>query len=161
MMIAAENLTARRVAPPLWGSFNGFAYVPRLPPNAYALFFHMLTQQEEGGLVIATHEELGAGLALDRVGISRAMPHLVAARLVRVVRRGRFQLHPMVAAFSSPKDQRQAVSDLPRSERLDIGHFEDEYERRLDLHQQEKARKAEMRRRVTAIPRRPQLKSVP
>src|SRR5690606_3039337 len=81
----------------LWGSFNGLAYVPRLPPTAYTLLLHAMTEQEPGGLVVATHDELAAGLAMERGMISRAMPHLVAARLVTVVRRGRFQIHPMIA----------------------------------------------------------------
>ncbi len=146
----------------LWGSFNGLAYVPRLPPTAYTLLLHLLTQQESGGLVVATHDELAEGLALERGMISRAMPYLVAARLVTVVRRGRFQLHPMLAAFDHPKDQQRAIEGLPRDMRLDEGDFEDEYERRLELHQQEKARKAEMRSKVTSIgSRRPRLKPVP
>lgn len=143
MTSAAEEWTARRQV--LWGSFNGLAYVPRLPPTSYALLLFLLTQQEPGGLVVATHEELGTGLAMERGMISRAMQHLVAARLVTVVRRGRFQLHPMVAAFDTPKDQQRAIKALPRDQRLDAGDFEDEYERRLVLHQEEKARKAEQR----------------
>jgi hypothetical protein len=35
----------------------------------------------------------------------------------------------------------------------DVGDFEDEYERRLELHQQAKARRAEQRSRVAAIDR--------
>lgn len=98
---------------------------------------------------------------MDRGMISRAMPYLVAARLVTVVRRGRFQIHPMLAAFETPRDQQRAVKVLPKDMRLDEGDFEDEYERRLELHQQEKARKAEMRSKVTSIAgRRPRLKPV-
>jgi hypothetical protein len=88
------------------------------------------------------------------------MQHLVAARLVTVVRRGRFQLHPMLAAFDSPKDQQRAIAALPRSQRLDVGNFEDEYERRLELHQQAKARKAEQRSSRVAALGRPRLKPV-
>lgn len=155
---------AEEWAPPrsvLWGSFNGLAYVPRLPPTAYTLLLHLLTEQEPGGLVVATHDELATGLAMDRGMISRAMPYLVAARLITVVRRGRFQVHPMLAAFDTPRDQQRAVKALPKDMRLDEGDFEDEYERRLELHQQEKARKAEMRSKVTSIAgRRPRLKPV-
>ncbi|MEU1854337.1 hypothetical protein ABZ499_35125, partial [Streptomyces sp. NPDC019990] len=81
----------------LWRSFNGLAYVPRLPPTTCTLLLHMMTEQEPGGLVVATHDdELASGLATERGMISRAMPHLVAARLVTVVRRGRFQLPPVI-----------------------------------------------------------------
>jgi hypothetical protein len=157
MTSAAEEWTARRQV--LWGSFNGLAYVPRLPPTGYALLLHLMTQQETGGLVVATHEELAVGLAMERGMISRAMQHLVAARLVTVVRRGRFQLHPTLAAFDTPRDQQRAIAALPHGQRLDVGDFEDEYERRLELHQQAKARKAEQRSKVAAI-RRPRLKPV-
>ncbi|MER5353469.1 hypothetical protein ABT093_24425 [Kitasatospora sp. NPDC002551] len=146
---------------PLWGSFNGLAYVPRLPPTAYTLLLHLLTEQEPGGLVAATHDELGNGLAMGRDQISRAMPYLVAARLVTVVRRGRFQLHPAIAAFNTPKEQQQAMRALPPEMRLDEGDFEEEYERRLAQHQEEKARKAEQRsNRVSDISQRPRLKAV-
>ncbi|MFJ9777172.1 hypothetical protein ACIRVF_39060 [Kitasatospora sp. NPDC101157] len=156
MTVTADEWIARR---PLWGSFNGLSYVPRLPPTAYTLLLHLLTVQQPGGLVVATHEELGDGLAMDRVLISRAMQHLVAARLVTVLRRGRFQLHPAISAFNTPKEQQQAMRALPREMRLDEGDFEDEYERRLAQHQEEKARKAKQRK-VTDI-KRPRLKSVP
>ncbi len=156
MTVTTDEWVARR---PLWGSFNGLAYVPRLPPTAYTLLLHLLTVQQPGGLVVATHEELGDGLAMDRVLISRAMQHLVAARLGTVVRRGRFQLHPAIAAFNTPKEQQQAMRALPQEMRLDEGDFEDEYERRLLLHQEEKARKAGQRK-VTDISR-PRLKAVP
>ncbi|MGW4815178.1 hypothetical protein ACWEPB_26535 [Kitasatospora cineracea] len=155
MTVTAGEWVARR---PLWGSFNGLAYVPRLPPTGYTLLLHLLTEQEPGGLVVATHEELGEGLAMDRVLISRAMQHLVAARLVTVLRRGRYQLHPSIAAFSTPKEQQQAIRALPIEMRLDEGDFEEEYERRLLQHQEEKARKAEQRK-VTSISR-PRLQSV-
>ena len=159
MTFPAQEWTSRR--PVLWGSFNGLAYVPRLPPTAYTLLLHMLTQQEVGGLVVATHEELAEGLALERGMISRAMPYLVAARLVTVVRRGRFQLHPMLAAFDHPRDQQQALKALPADMRLDEGDFEEEYERRLEAHKQAKARKAETRGKVTTIDvRRPHLTPV-
>ncbi|MEU8140205.1 hypothetical protein [Streptodolium elevatio] len=157
MTSPAQEWATRR--PVLWGSFNGLAYVPRLPPTAYALLLHMLTQQEVGGLVAATHDELAQGLALERGMVSRAMPHLVAARLVTVVRRGRFQLHPMLAAYDHPRDQQQALKALPAELRLDHGDFEDEYERRLDAHRQAKARKAETRGKVSELGR-PVLKSV-
>ncbi|MER6692900.1 hypothetical protein [Streptomyces minutiscleroticus] len=134
--------------------------MPRLPPTAYALLLHMMTAQEPGGLVVATHDELATSLAMERGMISRAMPHLVAARLVSVVRRGRFQLHPMIAAFNDPREQRAAVAALPRDMRLDEGDFEDEYEHRLELHQAEKARKAQARSKGTVTPLAPKLKRV-
>ncbi|MGW6562747.1 hypothetical protein [Streptomyces hydrogenans] len=159
MTSAAEEWTPRRV---LWGSFNGLAYVPRFPPTAYTLLLHMMSEQDPGGLVVATHDELAAGLALDRGMISRAMPHLVAARLVTVVRRGRFQLHPAISAFADLRDQQRAMKALPRSMRLDVGDFEDEYERRFQLHLDEKARKAEARAKGNVTPLKPaRLKSVP
>ncbi|WP_327241202.1 hypothetical protein [Streptomyces sp. NBC_01320] len=105
--------------------------MPRLPPTAYTLLLHMMTEQETGGLVVATHDELATGLAMERGMISRAMPHLVAARLITVVRRGRFQLHPMIAAFNDPREQQRAIKALPKDMRLDAGDFEDEYERRF------------------------------
>lgn len=122
-------------------SVQGFGYVPRLPPTAYAILLHMLTRQQPGGLVRATHEELAVGLALDRGVISRAMPYLVAARLVYVVGRGRLQIHPMLAAYPTPQDRQAALAALPAEDRLEVGHFEDEYERRLALYHEEKARK--------------------
>ncbi len=94
--------------------------------------------------------------------ISRAMQHLVAARLVTVVRRGRFQLHPMIAAFNDPREQQRAVKALPRDMRLDAGDFEDEYERRFQLHLDEKARKAQAKAKgnVTPITKSTRLKRV-
>ncbi|MFJ2900350.1 hypothetical protein ACIO87_36465 [Streptomyces sp. NPDC087218] len=86
----------------LWGSFNCLAYVPRLPPTAHTLLPHMMTEQEPGALVVTTQDELATGFAMERGVISRAMPHLVAARLVTVVRRGRVQLHPVIAVFNDP-----------------------------------------------------------
>ncbi|MFG2754692.1 hypothetical protein [Streptomyces xanthophaeus] len=131
-------------------SVQGLSYVPRLPPTAYAMLLYMLTQQQPGGLVRATHGELATGLALDRGVISRAMPYLVAARLVKAAGRGRLQLHPMLAAYPTLQDRHTALAALPRDERLDVGHFEDEYERRLALYQEEKARrKAEQPQRRT------------
>jgi hypothetical protein len=53
---------------------------------------------------------LAAGLAMERDMISYAMQHLVAVRLVTVVRRGRFQLHPMLAAYDTPRDQQRAIA---------------------------------------------------
>ncbi|WP_329028444.1 hypothetical protein [Streptomyces sp. NBC_00690] len=147
---AAEEWAPRRNV--LWGSFNGLAYVPRLPPTAYTLLLHMMSGQEPGGLVVATHDELATGLAMERGMISRAMPHLVAARLVIVVRRGRFQLHPMIAAFNDPREQQRAVKALPRDMRLDVGDFEDEYERRFQHHLDEKARKAEAKAKGNIMP---------
>lgn len=94
--------------------------MPRLPPTAYTLLLHMMTEQETGGLVVATHDELATGLAMERGMISRAMPHLVAARLITVVRRGRFQLHPMIAAFNDPREQQRAIKALPKDMRLDM-----------------------------------------
>ncbi|WP_331720400.1 hypothetical protein [Streptomyces sp. NBC_00209] len=160
MMPAAEEWVPRRNV--LWGSFNGLAYVPRLPPTAYALLLHMMTEQEPGGLVAATHEELAAGLAMERGMISRAMPHLVAARLVTVIRRGRFRLHPMIAAFHDPREQQRAIKATPDDMRLDLGDFEDAYERRFQLHLDEKARKAEARAKgnVTPMTRQSRLKAV-
>ncbi|GAB3949440.1 hypothetical protein [Streptomyces sparsus] len=146
----------------LWGGFNGLAYVPRLPPTAYTLLLYMMSEQELGGLVVATHDELATGLALERGTISLAMPHLVAARLVTVVRRSRFQLHPAIAAFNDPREQHRALKALPRDLRLDVGDFEDEYERRFQLHLDEKARKAEAKAKgnVTSITKPPRLKRV-
>ncbi|MGW1296349.1 hypothetical protein [Streptomyces sp. NPDC002533] len=155
---AAEGWVPRRNL--LRGSFNGLAYVPRFPPTAYTLLLHMMTEQEPGGLVVATHDELAGGLAIERGMISRAMPHLVAARLVTVVRRGRFQLHPVIAAFNDPREQQRAVEALPRDMCLDIGHFEDEYERRFQLYLDKKARKAEAKGNVTPINKTPRLKRV-
>ncbi|MET8481812.1 hypothetical protein ABZV68_32250 [Streptomyces clavifer] len=160
MTSAAEEWVPRRSV--LWGSFNGLAYVPRLPPTAYTLLLHMMAEQEVGGLVVATHDELATGLAMERGMISRAMQHLVAARLVTVVRRGRFQLHPMIAAFKDGREQQRAIKALPRGMRLDVGDFEEEYERRFQLHLDEKARKAELKAKgnVTPIARPARLKSV-
>lgn len=121
--------------------YAGLAYVPRLPPTGYAMFLYMLSQQQPGGLVRATHEELATGLALDRGVISRAMPYLVAARLVYVIGRGRLQIHPMLARYLNQQDRRAALAALAPEDRLDVGHFEEEYERRLALYQEEKARK--------------------
>ncbi|WP_103529023.1 hypothetical protein [Streptomyces sp. SM12] len=146
----AEEWVPRRAV--LWGSFNGLAYVPRLPPTAYALLLHMMTEQERGGLVVATHDELAGGLAMERGMISRAMPHLVAARLVTVVRRGRFQLHPMIAVYGDPREQQRAVRALPRDMRLDVGDFEEQYELRLQAHLEEKKRKAEARGKSNVTP---------
>ncbi|MFF1651088.1 hypothetical protein [Streptomyces sp. NPDC058240] len=126
---------------------------PLRPGNVSArMLLHMMTEQELGGLVVATHDELSAGLAMERGMISRAMPHLVAARLVTVVRRGRFQLHRMIAAFNDPRKQQRAVKALPRDMRLDVGDFEDEYERRFQFHLDEKARKAEARAKGNVAP---------
>jgi hypothetical protein len=147
MTAPAEEWTSQR---PLWGSLNGLGY---------ALLLFMMSVQKPGGLVTATHDQLGHGLALERGMVSRAMTHLVAARLVTVLRRGQFQMHPAISAFDSQKEQLQAMRALPREMRLDEGDFEDEYERRLELHQKEKARKAEQRK-VTDITR-PRLTSVP
>jgi len=141
--------------PLLWGTFNGLAYVPRLPPTGYTLFLHLLTKQEPGGLVKATHGKLAEELAIDRGLISRAMHHLVAARLVTSTSRGQCQLHPQIAAFDNARDQARAIKALAPGERLDEGNFEDEYERRLEAHEQERLRKAEQRQRVT--PLRPRL----
>ncbi|MFF3015534.1 hypothetical protein [Streptomyces sp. NPDC057939] len=122
-------------------SVQGFGYIPRLPPTAYAIFLYLLAQQQPGGLVRATHADLGVGLAVDRGVVSRAMPYLVAARLVKSVGRGRLQLHPMLASYSIPRERAIALAPLPDEERLDVGHFEEEYEQRLNLYQQAKARR--------------------
>ncbi|WP_030729404.1 helix-turn-helix domain-containing protein [Streptomyces sp. NRRL S-237] len=127
--------------------FAYLCYVPRLPPTAYALLLHLLHQQQPGGLVRATHEELATGLALDRGVISRAMPHLVAARLVHVLGRGRLRIHAMLALHATPQDRYAALSALTREDRLDVGHFEDEYERRLADRQAEKERRQAARHR--------------
>ncbi|MEU2674596.1 hypothetical protein ABZ622_38305 [Streptomyces sp. NPDC007164] len=122
----------------------------------------MMTEQEQGGLVVATHGELAHGLAMERDMISRAMPHLVAARVVAVVRRGRFQLHPVIAAFENPRQQQRAVKALPEDMRLDVGDFEDEYELRFQLHLDEKARNAEAKAKgnITPITRTARIKRV-
>ncbi|MGW7063500.1 hypothetical protein ACWGHM_34070 [Streptomyces sp. NPDC054904] len=122
-------------------SVQGFGYVPRLPPTAYAMLLHMITQQQPGGLVRATHVDLATGLALNRGVISRAMPYLVAARLVKSAGRGRLQLHPMLASYPTPRERAIALASLPDEERLDVGHFEEEYEHRLDLYHEAKARR--------------------
>lgn len=127
-----------------------FGYVPRLPPTAYALLIYMLNQQQQGGLVRATHEELATGLALDRGVISRAIPYLVAARLVYVVGRGKLQIHPMLAFHATPRDRHAALTALAPEDRLDAGHFEDEYEKRLAQHRADKACKAEQRKAPAA-----------
>lgn len=121
--------------------YAGLAYVPCLPPTGYAMLLYMLSQQQPGGLVRATHEELATGLALDRGVVSRAMPYLVAARLVYVIRRRRLQIHPMLARYATPQERRTALAALVPEDRLDAGHFEEEYERRLALYLEEKARK--------------------
>ncbi|MBT2611421.1 hypothetical protein J7I97_24975 [Streptomyces sp. ISL-87] len=138
-------------------SVQGLSYIPRLPPTAYAILLYMLTQQQPGGLVRATHGELATGLALDRGVISRAMPYLVAARLVYVAGRGRLQLHPMLAAYPTAQDRTAALAALAPEDRLNVGHFEEEYERRLARYQEDKARrKAEQRK----APPRGHLRSV-
>ncbi|MCY0942886.1 hypothetical protein [Streptomyces antarcticus] len=121
--------------------YAGLAYVPSLPPTGYKMLLYMLSQQQPGGLVRATHEELATGLALDRGVISRAMPYLVASRLVFVIGRGKLQIHPMLARYPTQQDRRAALAALAPEDRLDVGHFEEEYERRLTLYQEEKARK--------------------
>ncbi|GAA3233285.1 hypothetical protein GCM10010260_81720 [Streptomyces filipinensis] len=131
-------------------SYDGLDYVPRLPPTSYTLLLHMLNRQQIGGLVRATHEELAEGVAMDRGVISRAMAYLVAARLVRVKGRGKLQIHAMLAKHESAQHRYDAITALPIEERLDVGHFEEEYERRFALHQQEKAEKAEKRKTSTA-----------
>ncbi|MEV6576422.1 hypothetical protein [Streptomyces sp. NPDC051577] len=114
------------------------------------MLLHMLTLQEQGGLVRVTHDELATGLALNRGVISRAMPYLVAARLVYIVGRGKFQIHPMLAAYPTAQDRHEALNALAPEDRLNVGHFEEEYERRLALHQENKARrKAEQPRKAT------------
>ncbi|MFF1561016.1 hypothetical protein [Streptomyces sp. NPDC058279] len=147
------NATARLANQPAayqGNPYTYFAYIPRLPPTAYALLLYMLTQQQPGGLVRATHDELATGLALDRGVISRAMPYLVAARLVYVVGRGKLQIHPMLAVYPTAQDRHAALSSLAREDRLDVGHFEDEYEKRLARHQEEKARKKAEQRKAPA-----------
>ncbi|MFC9759219.1 hypothetical protein, partial [Streptomyces sp. NPDC056921] len=58
--------------------------------------------------------------------------------------------------------QQRAVKALPKDMRLDVGDFEEEYERRFQLHLDEKARKAEARARgdVTSITKPSRLKNV-
>ncbi|MEV7617083.1 hypothetical protein [Streptomyces sp. NPDC089799] len=132
-------------------SVQGLAYVPRLPPTAYAMLLYMLTQQQPGGLVRATHGELADGLALDRGVISRAMPNLVAARLVYPVGRGRLQLHPMLASYPTAQDRAAAMAALAPEDRLDVGHFEDEYDRRLAQYQEDKARRKAKQHKTPAL----------
>ncbi|WP_042404643.1 hypothetical protein [Streptacidiphilus carbonis] len=152
-MTSAATEWTPQPRPLLWGSFNGLAYVPRLPPTAYVLLLHLLTEQESGGLVKATHERLAAGLAIDRGLISRAMQHLVAARLVTVAGRGKFQLNPMIAAYDTPTDQARALKALPREQRLDEGDFEEEYEHRLEEQERERLRKKTESKVATLRPR--------
>jgi len=92
--------------------------------------------------------------------ISLAMPHLVAARLVTVVRRGRFQLHPMIAAFNDPREQQRAIKALPRDMRLDVGDFEDEYERRFQLTWTRRPARPKAKGNVTPITKTTRLKRV-
>ncbi|MEU9028976.1 hypothetical protein AB0D46_15915 [Streptomyces sp. NPDC048383] len=42
----------------LYNPYAGLTFVPRLPPTAYALPLFMLAQQQPGGHVRATHDEL-------------------------------------------------------------------------------------------------------
>ncbi|WP_438297662.1 hypothetical protein [Streptomyces sp. HUAS TT7] len=77
--------------------------------------------------------------------MSKALQHLVAARLIIDRRPGRYQLNPMVSGYRFPEEQERAIRDLPADLRLDIGHFEEEYELRLAEQTAEKARKAARR----------------
>ncbi|MEU9028977.1 hypothetical protein AB0D46_15920 [Streptomyces sp. NPDC048383] len=69
------------------------------------------------------------------------MPYLVAARLILVIGRGRFKIHPMLALHPTPQERKTALAALAPEDRLDVGHFEDEYELRLTHYLEEKARK--------------------
>ncbi|MFB6700281.1 hypothetical protein [Streptomyces rubiginosohelvolus] len=127
------------------GAYNSLAYVPRMPPTAYALFLWLVSMQSPGGEYRRTQGELADELALERTQISKAQQHLVAARLVISVGRGRYQLNPMVSGYTSVDQQRAAIESLPAELRLDVGDYEDLYEQRLEEQEKLRARKAARR----------------
>ncbi|MFD4795098.1 hypothetical protein [Streptomyces anulatus] len=132
---------------PVQGLYNSFAYVPRMPPSAYALLLWLVATQAPGGEVRRTHKELAEDLALERSQISKAKTHLMAARLlVDTSPGGIWRLNPMIAGYLESDQQRAAIEALPGEWRLDIGDYEEEYERRLAQLDAEKERRQAQRR---------------
>lgn len=151
MTTAAHIDDHRQVQRPVLGAYNSLAYVPRMPPTAYALFLWLVGMQSPGGEYRRTQGELAEELGLERTQISKAQQHLLAARLLVDVRRGRYQLNPMVSGYSSADQQRAAIEALPAELRLDVGNYEDLYEQHLDEQEKERARKAARRSKASRV----------
>lgn len=131
---------------PVQGLYNTFAYVPRMPPSAYALLLWLVSTQAPGGEVRRTHKELAEELALERSQISKAKNHLLAARLLVDTRPGIWRLNPMISGYMYVDQQKAAIEALPSEWRLDVGDYEEEYEQRLVQLDAERERRQAQRR---------------
>jgi hypothetical protein len=143
--MTAQPVEEHAPAPDLWFSPNVLAFVPSVPGPALRVLFFLLGAQEPGGRIVITQKGIADAVGLQRSAVGLALQHLQFARMVTMVQRGVYMLHPQLAAFSTPVEADEAVRRLDEDAYLDVDDFEERYQQTVAAHQEELARKAQER----------------
>ncbi|WP_406292237.1 hypothetical protein [Embleya sp. NBC_00896] len=72
----------------------------------------MIAKQEYGGSVRITQKQLGEILKVQRQHVNAALGELFALNVVRMVKRGRYQLHPAASFRGNGRQQAEAFDGL-------------------------------------------------
>ncbi|WNZ14877.1 hypothetical protein [Streptomyces sp. 11x1] len=143
--MTAQPVEEHAPAPDLWVSPNVFAFVPSVPGPALRVLLFLLGAQEPGGRIVITQQAIADAVGLQRSAVGLALQHLQFARMVTMLQRGVYTLHPQIAAFSTPAEADEAVRRLGAEDYLDVDDFEERYQDTVAAHQEELKRKAEVR----------------
>jgi DNA-binding transcriptional regulator YhcF (GntR family) len=82
-----------------------------LSQSAYALLAVLIDQQEPGGKILQSQAELAESLGVHPNVCSRAMKILTDVNVVLRPSRNRYQLHPLIASYSTVEDMNQAIAE--------------------------------------------------
>lgn len=85
----------------------------KLTPTQTDVLHHVLGNQEEGGILRATHEEIGTDLGIDRSEVGKAVRRLSSIGLIWQEGRKVIRVNPRCAFFGTSGHQAEAVADIP------------------------------------------------
>jgi hypothetical protein len=113
----------------MYGTFNGFAYMPAMPGIAYRVLFRLLGTQEPGGRCLVTEDDLADALEVHRSLVGRGLQALIHARLVFRQTKGVYLLNPMISGGRSITEHLEAIGSLDLDDRLDVDDYQERYDR--------------------------------
>ncbi|MEU0238560.1 hypothetical protein ABZ234_12790 [Nocardiopsis sp. NPDC006198] len=85
----------------------------KLTPTETDVLHHILGNQESGGILKATHEEIGVDLGIGRSEVGKAVRTLSRIGLIWQQRRGELAVNPRCAYFGVSGLQNEAVAAIP------------------------------------------------
>ncbi|MFE6962120.1 MarR family transcriptional regulator [Streptomyces sp. NPDC057696] len=135
-----------------WAATNADSLLANLdlPPAAYRALLKLRGRSEPGGRIDRDQAALGELLGLSRPSVKAALRRLELAKLVKKVRKGVYQINPMLAGYSSPEDAEAVVQAMPRADRLDSKNYVASYYQAVAAYEDQLADQRKQRAAVAA-----------